>query len=103
MGNTTTADSSALSKVYDDVNGLKSLIDNKSSYTQVATFVYDTIYPDLNTAFGLGLERVDVAEAIEEARIGYGRGRIVLPHNFSLFLYSTRSLSFRRANISNLW
>ncbi len=72
MGNTTTADSSALSKVYDDVNELKSLIDNKSSYTQVATFVYDTIYPDINTAFGLGLERVDVAEAIEQARSGTG-------------------------------
>jgi len=71
IGNSTatiTTDSSALSKVYDDVNELKSLIDNNSSYTEVATFVYDTIYPDLNTAFGLGLERVDVAEAIEEAR-----------------------------------
>lgn len=69
MGNTTT-DSSALSKVYDDVNELKSLIDNKSSYTRVATFIYDTIYPDLNTAFGVGLESVDVTEAIEEARSG---------------------------------
>ena len=72
IGNTTTitTNSSALSKVDDDLNELKSLIDNKSSYTQVATFVYDTIYSDLNSAFGLGLERVDVAEAIEEARSG---------------------------------
>jgi len=67
---TTTTNSSALSKVGDDLNELKSLIDNKSTYTQVATFVYDTIYSDLNSAFGLGLERVDVAEAIEEARSG---------------------------------
>lgn len=72
IGNTTTitTNSSALSKVDDDLNELKSLIDNKSSYTQVATFVYDTIYSDLNSAFALGLERVDVAEAIEEARSG---------------------------------
>jgi hypothetical protein len=73
MGNattTTTTNSSAISKVGNDLDELKTLIDNKSSYMQVATFVYDTIYPDLNSAFGLGLENVDVSEAIEEARSG---------------------------------
>ena len=69
MGNATT-NSSAISKVDNDLNELESLIDNNSSYTQVATFVYDTIYPDLDSAFGLGLEKVDVTEAIEEARSG---------------------------------
>lgn len=67
---TITANSGALSKVNNDLNELKSLIDNKSSYTQVATFVYDTIYIDLNSAFGLGLERIYAAEAIKEARSG---------------------------------
>ncbi len=71
MGNATTrTNSSAISKVDNDLNELESLIDNKSSYIQVATFVYDTIYPDLDSAFGLGLEKVDVAEAIKEARSG---------------------------------
>jgi hypothetical protein len=64
----TTTSSSAIAKVDNDLNELKSLIDNKSSYTQVATFVYDTIYPDLNSAFGLGLQKVDAAKAIEEAK-----------------------------------
>jgi hypothetical protein len=66
----TTANSSAISKVDDDLNQLESLIDNNSSYTQIATFVYDTIYPDLDSAFGLGLASVDVEEAINEARSG---------------------------------
>jgi hypothetical protein len=72
MGNATTrtTNSSEISKVDNDLNELESLIDNKSSYIQVATFVYDTIYPDLDSAFGLGLEKVDVAEAVEEARSG---------------------------------
>jgi hypothetical protein len=67
---TTTTNSSAISKVDNDLNELESLIDNNSSYTQVATFVYGTIYPDLDSAFGLGLEKVNVTEAIEEARSG---------------------------------
>jgi hypothetical protein len=67
---TTTTNSSTISRVDNDLNELESLIDNNSSYIQVATFVYDTIYPDLNSAFGLGLENVDVSEAIEEARSG---------------------------------
>jgi hypothetical protein len=71
MGNaTTTTNSSAISKIDSDLNELESLINNKSSYAQVATFVYDTIYPGLNSAFGLGLENVDVVEAIQEARSG---------------------------------
>ena len=71
MGDTTTtSNSNAISKVHNDLNELECLIDNNSSYIQVATFVYDTIYPDLNSAFGLGLEIVDVSEAIEEARSG---------------------------------
>ena len=69
VGNaTTTTNSSAISKVDDDLNELESLIDNNSSYTQIATFVYDTICPDLNSAFGLGLASVNVEEAIDEAR-----------------------------------
>jgi hypothetical protein len=75
VGNaTTTTNSSAISKVDDDLNELESLIDNNSSYTQIATFVYDTIYPDLNSAFGLGLASVNVEEAIDEARSGEEEG-----------------------------
>ena len=66
--NATTTNSSAIAKVDNDLNQLKTLIDNKSSYTQAATFVYDTTYPDLNSAFGLGLQKVDAASAIEEAK-----------------------------------
>jgi hypothetical protein len=67
---TTRTNSSAMSKVDNDLTELENLIDNNSSYIQVATFVYDTIYPDLDSVFGLGLEKVDVAEAIDEARSG---------------------------------
>lgn len=69
MSNTTT-NSNAAAKIDGELDQLKSLIDNKSNYEQVATFVYNTIYPDLNSAFGLGLESVDATKAIEEARSG---------------------------------
>jgi hypothetical protein len=75
VGNaTTTTNSSAISKVDDDLDELESLIDSNSSYTQIATFVYDTIYPDINSAFGLGLASVNVGEAIDEARSGEDEG-----------------------------
>jgi hypothetical protein len=71
MGNAEiTTNSSAISKVDNDLNELESLIDNNSTYIQVATFVYRTIYPDLDSAFGLGLGRMDITEAIGEARSG---------------------------------
>ncbi len=69
MSNTTT-NSNAAAKIDSELDQLKSLIDDKSNYEQVATFVYNTIYPDLNSAFGLGLESVDATKAIEEARSG---------------------------------
>lgn len=68
--NNTTASSNAAAKIDSELDQLKSLIDNKSNYEQVATFVYNTIYPDLNSAFGLALENVDATKAIEEARSG---------------------------------
>ncbi len=69
MSNTTT-NSNAAAKIDSELDQLKSLIDDKSNYEQVATFVYNIIYPDLNSAFGLGLESVDATKAIEEARSG---------------------------------
>jgi hypothetical protein len=68
--NDTTANSNAAANIDSELDQLRSLIDNKSNYEQVATFVYNTIYPDLNSAFGLGLEKVDATQAIEEARSG---------------------------------
>jgi hypothetical protein len=48
------------------------MIDNTAGYSQVATFVYNTIYPDLNSALTLGLATVDANKAIEEAKSGEG-------------------------------
>jgi hypothetical protein len=68
--NSSSINTSGLSKVDTDLNQLKSMIDNTASYSQVATFVYNTIYPDLNTALNLGLATVDANKAIEEAESG---------------------------------
>ena len=68
--NSSSINTSGLSKVDTDLNQLKSMIDNTASYSQVATFVYNTIYPDLNSALDLGLADVDANKAIEETSSG---------------------------------
>lgn len=67
-----TANTNALSKIDKDLNQLKNMIDNMTSYTQVTTFVYNTIYPDLNSALNLGLSQVDANKAIQDAMSGAG-------------------------------
>jgi hypothetical protein len=65
-----TGNTSAISKMDGDLTQLKTLIDNKSGYTRVATFVYNTIYPDLNSTLNLGLQKVDANKAIQDALSG---------------------------------
>ncbi len=65
-----TANTNAMSKVDSDITQLKSMVDGKASYLQVATLVYNTIYPDLNSALNLGLQKVDANKAIENAMSG---------------------------------
>ena len=67
-----TANTNALSKIDTDLNQLKNMIDNMTSYSQVTTFVYNTIYPDLNSALNLGLSQVDANKAIQDAMSGAG-------------------------------
>jgi hypothetical protein len=71
--NATTATAGATNssaKVDNDLDQLKTLIDNKTSYSQVATFVYNTVYPDLNSAIGLKLPHLDANQAIKDAMSG---------------------------------
>jgi hypothetical protein len=63
---------SALSKVDTDLTQLKSMMDNKMNYSQIATFVYNTIYPDLNRVLNLELSKVDTNKAIQNAMSGAG-------------------------------
>ena len=65
-----TASTNAMSKVDSDITQLKSMVDGKASYLQVATLVYNIIYPDLNSALNLGLQKVDANKAIENAMSG---------------------------------
>lgn len=67
-----TGNANAISKIDSDLAQLKTMVDNKSSYTQVATVVYNTIYPDLNSALNLGLHKVDVNKAVQDAMSGTG-------------------------------
>jgi hypothetical protein len=64
------ASTGPVSKIGTDLDQLKNLIDNKTSYSQVTTFVYNTIYPDLNSALSLNLSQVDVNKAIQSAMSG---------------------------------
>jgi hypothetical protein len=57
-------------KIDSELDQLKSLIDEKLDYEQVAGFLCNTIYPDLNSVFGFGLESADATGAVEEARSG---------------------------------
>jgi len=70
LNTTSTTGSSAMVKVDNDLNQLTTLIENKSSYSPVATFVYSTLYPDLNSALNLGLHKVDVNKAVQDAMSG---------------------------------
>jgi hypothetical protein len=63
---------SALSKVDTDLTQLKGMMDNKMNYSQIATFVYNTIYPDLNRVLNLELSKVDTNKAIQNAMSGAG-------------------------------
>ena len=51
--NVTSATTSTIAKVANDLSQLKNAIDTKSPYGNVASLVQKTIYPDLNAAFGL--------------------------------------------------
>lgn len=67
-----TTNTNALSKIDNDLGQLRNMIDNKTGYSQVAIFVYNTIYPDLNTALNLGLPKVDANKAIQNTMSGAG-------------------------------
>ena len=67
-----TTNTNALSKIDNDLGQLRNMIDNKTGYSQIAMFVYNTIYPDLNTALNLGLPKVDANKAIQNTMSGAG-------------------------------
>lgn len=67
-----TTNTNALSKVDNDLVQLRGMIDNKTGYSQIAMSVYNTIYPDLNSALNLGLSKVDANKAIQETMSGSG-------------------------------
>jgi hypothetical protein len=51
--NVTSATTSTIAKVANDLSQLKNAIDTKNPYENVASLVQKTIYPDFNAAFGL--------------------------------------------------
>jgi hypothetical protein len=51
--NVTSTTKLTITKIANDLSQLKSIIDTKNPYGNVASLVQKTIYPDLNAAFGL--------------------------------------------------